>query len=96
MNLLDLAREALAEAGSNRPSEANASHRWRVTTPAGATMEVLFVPPATAAEAAEVYPGSAVAPILERPSAPNGANLSNGADGDPARVPREALDNRND
>lgn len=70
MNLLDLAREALAEAGSNRPSERNASHRWRVTTPAGTSVEVSTTPGATADEVRAIYPGAAVEPIAGEPQRP--------------------------
>lgn len=36
---------------------------WRVTYPNGATMEVLFHPPATRADAAAIYPGATLEPL---------------------------------
>lgn len=47
---------------------AMAFRRWRVTTPAGAAMEVLFTPDATVMEVAELYPGATIEPLPESPA----------------------------
>ena len=39
--------------------------RWRVTTAAGASLEVLFTPDATAQQVVELYPGAALEPLPE-------------------------------
>ncbi len=54
MNLLDLARSALAPARC-----------WQVRYPGLEPMEVIFCPEATRAEVAALYPGAVIVPILE-------------------------------
>ena len=44
-----------------------ASHRWRVTTPAGASVEVWITPEATADDVRAIYPGATLEPLPDAP-----------------------------
>ena len=72
MNLLDVARLALAEAKPHKPAaggDGGRHFRWRVAIP-GRVFEVRTSPEMTAAEVCELYRGADVEPILDAPQRP--------------------------
>lgn len=66
MNLLDLARAALAEARAARPTVPidGPARQWRVVYP-NLAMTVLFTPAATRGEVAELHPGATCEPMTD-------------------------------
>ena len=64
MNLLDLARSALAQRNAD-----NAPHyRWRVTLPDGSALEVCCLPEMTTGELARCYPCARLMPLPGSPA----------------------------
>jgi hypothetical protein len=70
MNLLDIARAAIAK--SPAETATGATRHWRVRFSKLNPMEVFFAPAATREEVAALYPGAAVEPMPEadQPEAP--------------------------
>lgn len=70
MNLLDLARSALANAPEVQgtaavPSHGGAHYRWRVSGSRCGVYEVCFLPEATHAEVSALYPGAVMQPLSD-------------------------------
>jgi len=64
MNLLDLARSALAQRNAD-----NAPHyRWRVVMADGQRKEICALPELTRDELRELYPGTTLEPLPDSPS----------------------------
>ena len=87
MNLLDLARSALANIAGREAFPDVARYRWRVTLPGGSPFEVCALPELTRAEMAALYPGTTLEPLpdaLDEPANPaelaTAANDSRAAD----------------
>ena len=74
LNLLDLARSALADASETVANlegalPLGAHYRWRVIGSRCGVYEVCFLPEATHAEVSALYPGAAVSPLPDPPTA---------------------------
>jgi hypothetical protein len=66
MDLLDIARSALAE----RSADDEPHFRWLVRLPAGSALEVVVLPELTAAEMRQRYPGATLEPLPDSAATP--------------------------